>query len=149
MYYIKDIQHHPSIIQENANIMNRIYCGFHSPLLLLHLPFLLLMYQNTYCYTNYTLLYLSIPLASFLAHTLAWLTECSIWMTDHHLQLDPSKTELLVILASPLIQHNNIVKLGSVLLLLSRPFRSLGVSIDDQLVYTDHSNLLILQVCFI
>lgn len=77
------------------------------------------------------------------------LTYRELTLYDGSPPLVRSFKELLVILASPFIQHKNIVKPGSVFLLLSRHFWSIKVSIDNQLVFRDHSYLLIQQVCFI
>ncbi|KAI7794279.1 reverse transcriptase [Triplophysa rosa] len=68
----------------------------------------------------------------------ACLSDISLWMKDHHLQLNLAKTELLVILADPKIHHNLNIELGSSTITPSRTARNLGVVIDDQLNFTDH-----------
>ncbi len=47
----------------------------------------------------------------------AWISGCltniSAWMKEHHLQLNLAKTELLVFPATPTLQHDFIILLGS------------------------------------
>ncbi len=47
----------------------------------------------------------------------AWISGClaniSAWMKEHHMQLNLAKTELLVFSATPTLQHNFIILLGS------------------------------------
>ncbi|XP_057198034.1 uncharacterized protein LOC130559143 [Triplophysa rosa] len=68
----------------------------------------------------------------------ACLNDISLWMKDHHLQLNLAKTELLVIPADPKTQHDLSIQLGSSTIPPSRTARNLGVVIDDQLNFTDH-----------
>ncbi len=57
---------------------------------------------------------------------------------DHHLELNPAKTELLVVPANPLFHHNFTFQLGSSTMTPSKTARNLGVMIDGQLTFSDH-----------
>ncbi len=61
-----------------------------------------------HCYADDTQLYLSFhPDDPTIATRIsACLTDISCWMKDHHLQLNLSKTELLVVSANPSLHHN-------------------------------------------
>ena len=59
-------------------------------------------------------------------------------MKAHHLQLNLSKTELLVFPAKPTIHHSICIHTESLSLALSKVARHLGVMIDDQLIFKDH-----------
>ena len=59
-------------------------------------------------------------------------------MKERHLQLNLSKTELLVITASPSIQRQINIQLDSNQLLPTKSARNLGVMIDDQLTFKPH-----------
>ncbi|XP_052000201.1 uncharacterized protein LOC127656077 isoform X1 [Xyrauchen texanus] len=59
-------------------------------------------------------------------------------MKEHHLQLNPAKTELLVFPANPIVEHNITVQLGPTTVSPSKTVRNLGVTIDDELNFTDH-----------
>ncbi|KAI7806131.1 reverse transcriptase, partial [Triplophysa rosa] len=67
-----------------------------------------------------------------------YLNDISLWMKDHHLQLNLAKTEMLVNPAEPKTQHDLSIQLGSLTITPSRTARNLGVVIDDQLIFTDH-----------
>ncbi len=55
-----------------------------------------------------------------------------------HLQLNLAKTELLVVPATPALQHDFTIKLGSSTITPSSSVRNLGVIFDDQLTFKDH-----------
>ncbi len=59
-------------------------------------------------------------------------------MKEHHLQLNLTKTELLVFPATPTLQHDFTIQLGSSTITPSSPVRNLGVIFDDQLSFKDH-----------
>ncbi|KAI7805498.1 reverse transcriptase-like protein [Triplophysa rosa] len=73
----------------------------------------------------------------FRSYLTACLADISLWMNDHHLQLNLAKTELLVIPADTKIHHNFSIQLGSSTITSSRTARNLGVVIDDRLNFTD------------
>ncbi len=62
----------------------------------------------------------------------------SAWMKEHHLQLNLAKTELLVFPATPTLQHEFTIQLGSSTITPSSSVRNLGVIFDDQLTFKDH-----------
>ncbi|XP_071374645.1 uncharacterized protein, partial [Centroberyx affinis] len=66
------------------------------------------------------------------------LADISAWMKERHLQLNLSKTELLVIPASPSIQQQISIQLESTELIPTKSARNLGVMIDDQLTFKEH-----------
>ncbi|XP_070402416.1 uncharacterized protein [Nothobranchius furzeri] len=66
------------------------------------------------------------------------LSDISKWMKSHHLQLNLSKTELLVIPAKPSIQHNISIQNDFLSLAPSKAVRNLGVVIDEHLTFKDH-----------
>ncbi len=59
-------------------------------------------------------------------------------MKEHHLQLNLAKTELLVFPATPTLQHDFTIQLGSSTITPSSSVRNLGVFFDDQLTFKDH-----------
>ncbi len=59
-------------------------------------------------------------------------------MKEHHLQLNLAKTELLVFPATPTLQHDFTIQLGSSTITPSTSVRNLGVIFDDQLTFKDH-----------
>ncbi len=59
-------------------------------------------------------------------------------MKEHHLQLNLEKTELLVFPATPTIQHDFTIQLGSSIITPSSSVKNLGVIFDDQLTFKDH-----------
>ncbi|XP_056615817.1 uncharacterized protein LOC130430698, partial [Triplophysa dalaica] len=67
----------------------------------------------------------------------ACLADISLWMNGHHLQLNLSKTELLIIPADSKTNHNLSIQLGTSTITSSRKARDLGVVIDDQFNITD------------
>uniref|UniRef100_A0A9J7YHT7 Reverse transcriptase domain-containing protein n=1 Tax=Cyprinus carpio carpio TaxID=630221 RepID=A0A9J7YHT7_CYPCA len=93
-----------------------------------------------HCYADDTQLYFSFqsddPMV--VARISACLSDISSWMNDHHLQLNLTKTELLVVPANPSFHHNFFIQLGSSTITPSRTARNLGVVIDHQLSFTDH-----------
>ncbi len=56
----------------------------------------------------------------------------------HHLQLILAKTELLVFSATPTLQHDFTIQLGSSTITPSASVRNLGVIFDDQLTFQEH-----------
>ncbi|XP_057177924.1 uncharacterized protein LOC130546583 [Triplophysa rosa] len=62
----------------------------------------------------------------------------SSWMKEHHLHLNLSKTELLVIPAHPSIEHHLTIQLGSSTITPTKSARNLGVMLNDQLKFTFH-----------
>ncbi len=66
------------------------------------------------------------------------LADISAWMKEHHLQLNLAKTELLVLPATPTLQHEFTIQLGSSTITPSASVRNLGVIFDDQLTFTEH-----------
>ncbi len=67
------------------------------------------------------------------------LADISAWMKEHHLQLNLAKTELLVFPATPTLQHDFTIQLGSSTITPSASVRNLGVIFDDQLTYSRSS----------
>ncbi len=59
-------------------------------------------------------------------------------MKAHHLQLNLSKTKLLVIPAKPTIHHDINIKIDSLSVPPTRTARNLGVVLDNQLTFSDH-----------
>ncbi len=66
------------------------------------------------------------------------LADILAWMTEHHLQLNLAKTELLVFPATPTLQHDFTIQLGSSTITPSASVRNLGVIFDDQLTFKEH-----------
>ncbi len=66
------------------------------------------------------------------------LVDISAWMKEHHLQLNLTKTELLVFPATPTLQHAFTIQIGSSTISPSSSVRTLGVIFDDQLTFKDH-----------
>ncbi len=66
------------------------------------------------------------------------LVDISAWMKEHHLQLNLAKTELLVFPATPTLQHDFTIQLGSSTITPSASVRNLGVIFDDQLTFKEH-----------
>ncbi len=59
-------------------------------------------------------------------------------MKEHHLQLNLAKTELLVVPATPTLQHDFSIQLGKSIITPSTSVRNLGVIFDDQLTFKEH-----------
>ncbi len=93
-----------------------------------------------HCYSDDTQLYLSFrpddPTVA--ARISSCLADISAWMKEHHLQLNLAKTELLVFHATPTLQHDFTIQLGSSTITPSSSVRNLGVLFDDQLTFIDH-----------
>ncbi len=91
-------------------------------------------------YADDTQLYLSFrpddPTVS--ARISGCLADISAWMKEHHLQLNLAKTELLVFPATPTLQHDFTIQLGSSTITPSASVRNLGVIFDDQLTFKEH-----------
>ncbi len=91
-------------------------------------------------YTLMTQLYLSFrpddPTVA--ARISGFLADISAWMKEHHLQLNLAKTELLVFPATPTLQHDFMIQLGSSIITPSTLVRNLGVIFDDQLTFKEH-----------
>ncbi len=66
------------------------------------------------------------------------LADISAWMKEHHLQLNLAKNELLVFPATPTLQHDFTIQLGSSTITSSALVRNLGVIFDDQLTFKEH-----------
>ncbi len=66
------------------------------------------------------------------------LADISAWMKEHHLQLNLAKTELLVFPATPTLQHDFTIQLGSSTITPSASVRNLGVIFDDQLTFKEN-----------
>ncbi len=93
-----------------------------------------------HCCADDTQLYLSLhpdnPMIA--AHISACLVDISCWMKDHHLQLNPANTELLVVSANPSFHHNFTFQLGSSTITPSKTAQNLEAMINDQLTFSDH-----------
>ncbi len=93
-----------------------------------------------HCYADDTQLYLSFQPddPTVAARISGCLADISAWMKEHHLQLNMAKTELLVFPATPTLQHDFTIQLGSSIITPSTSVRSLGVIFDDQLTFKEH-----------
>ncbi len=93
-----------------------------------------------HCYADDTQLYLSFrpddPTVA--AQISGFLADISAWMKEHHLQLNLAKTELLVFPATPTLEHDFTIQLGSSTITPSTSVRNLGVIFDDQLTCKEH-----------
>ncbi len=93
-----------------------------------------------HCYADDTQLYLSFrpddPTVA--ARISGCLADISAWMKEHHLQLNLAKTELLVFPATPTLQHDFTIQLGSSTITPSASVRNVGVIFDDQLTFKEH-----------
>ncbi len=92
-------------------------------------------------YADDTQLYLSVrpddPAVA--ARISGCLADISAWMKEHHLQLNLAKTELLVFpAATPTLQHDFTIQLGSSTITPSASVRNLSVIFDDQLTFKEH-----------
>ncbi len=93
-----------------------------------------------HCYADDTQLYLSFQPddPTVAARISGCLADISAWMKEHHLQLNLEKTELLVFPATPTLQHDFTIQLGSSTITPSTSVRNLGVIFDDQLTFKEH-----------
>ncbi len=93
-----------------------------------------------HCYADDTQLYLSFQPddPTVAARISGCLADISAWMKEHHLQLNLVKTELLVFPATPTLQHDVTIQLGSSTITSSSSVRNLGVIFDDQLTFKEH-----------
>ncbi len=93
-----------------------------------------------HCYADDTQLYLSFQPddPTVAARISGCLADISAWMKEHHLQLNLAKTELLVIPATPSLQHDFSIQLGTSIITPSTSVRNLGVIFDDQLTFKEH-----------
>ncbi len=66
------------------------------------------------------------------------LADISAWMKEHHLQRSLAKIELLVFPATPTLQHDFTIQLGSSTITPPASVRNLGVIFDDQLTFKEH-----------
>ncbi len=91
-------------------------------------------------YADNTQLYLSFrpDYSTVAARISGCLADISAWMKEHHLQLNLAKTELLVFPATPTLQHDFTIQLGSSTITPSASVRNLGVIFDDQLTFKEH-----------
>ncbi len=93
-----------------------------------------------HCYADDTQLYLSFQPddPTVAARISGCLADISAWMKEHHLQLNLAKTELLVVPATPTLQHDFSIQLGTSIITPSTSARNLGVIFDDQLTFKEH-----------
>ncbi len=93
-----------------------------------------------HCYADDTQLYLSFQPddPTVAARISGCLADISAWMKEHHLQLNLAKTELLVVPATPTLQHDFSIQLGTSIITPSTSVRNLGVIFDDQLTFKEH-----------
>ncbi len=93
-----------------------------------------------HCYADDTQLYLSFQPddPTVAARISGCLADISAWMKEHHLQLNLAKTELLVFPATPTLQHDFTIQLGSSIITPSTSVRNIGVIVDDQLTFKEH-----------
>ncbi len=94
-----------------------------------------------HCYADDTQLYLSFQPddPTVAARISGCLADISAWMKEHHLQLNLAKTELLVVPATPTLQHDFSIQLGTSIITPSTSVRNLGVIFDDQLTFKEHT----------
>ncbi len=94
-----------------------------------------------HCYADDTQLYLSFQPddPTVAARISGCLADISAWMKEHHLQLNLAKTELLVVPATPTLQHDFSIQLGTSIITPSTSVRNLGVIFDDQLTFKEHN----------
>ncbi len=93
-----------------------------------------------HCYADDTQLYFSFQPddPTVAARISGCLADISAWMKEHHLQLNLAKTELLVVPATPTLQHDFSIQLGTSIITPSTSVRNLGVIFDDQLTFKEH-----------
>ncbi len=93
-----------------------------------------------HCYADDTSIYLSFQPddPTVAARISGCLADISAWKKEHHLQLNLTKTELLVFPATPNLQHDFTIQLGSSTITPSASVRNLGVIFDDQLTFKEH-----------
>ncbi len=93
-----------------------------------------------HCYADDTQLYLSFQPddPTVAARISGRLADISAWMKEQHLQLNLAKTELLVFPATPTLQHDFSIQLGTSIITPSTSVRNLGVIFDDQLTFKEH-----------
>ncbi|KAI2644413.1 hypothetical protein H4Q32_028776 [Labeo rohita] len=93
-----------------------------------------------HCYADDTQLYLSFQPddPTVAARMSGCLADISEWMKEHHLQLNLAKTELLIFPATPTLQHDFTINLGTLTITPSSSARNLGVIFDDQLTFKNH-----------
>ncbi len=99
-------------------------------------------HQSSFCWICLPLLTLSIISPNHDPTVAARISGClvdiSAWMKEYHLQLNLAKTELLVFPATPTLQHDFTIQLGSSTITPSASVRNLGVIFDDQLTFKEH-----------
>ncbi len=97
-------------------------------------------FLSYHCYADDTQLYLSFQPddPTVAARISGCLADISAWMKEHHLQLNLAKTELLVVPATPTLQHDFSIQLGTSIITPSTSVRNLGVIFDDQLTFKEH-----------
>lgn len=90
----------------------------------------------TYCLSPH----LSVPQTTVSTQISTCLTDISKWMKECLLQLRLSKTEVLVISASPSlsVQHDINIQLSSAPFSLTKSVRNMGIIIDDLLTFTEY-----------
>ncbi len=92
-----------------------------------------------HCYADDTQLYLSFrPDDPTVAAQISGCQEdISAWMKEHHLQLNLAKTEFLLFPATPTLQQDFTIQLGSSTITPSCSVRNIGVIFDEQLTSKD------------
>ncbi|XP_062867146.1 probable RNA-directed DNA polymerase from transposon X-element isoform X2 [Trichomycterus rosablanca] len=91
-------------------------------------------------YADDTQLVLSFPPSDtqVSARISACLQDISQWMSAHHLKLNPSKTEMLLIPGDPSPTQDLVISLDDSQIRPSDKVRSLGVVLDNQLTFSPH-----------
>ncbi len=102
-----------------------------------------------HCHADDTQLYLSFRPddTTVAARISGCLADILAWMKEHHLQLNLAKTELLVFPATPTLQHDFTIQLGSSTISPSVSVRNLGVIFTADFQRTYFKNCSILPVC--
>ncbi len=104
-----------------------------------------------HCYADDTQLYLSFQPddPTVAARISGCLADISAWMKEHHLQLNLAKTELLVVPATPTLQHDFSIQLGTSIITPSTSVRNLGCNLwwPADLQRAHCKDCSILQVC--
>ncbi len=93
-----------------------------------------------HCYADDTQLSLSFQPddPTIVARISGCLADISARMKEHHLQLNLAKAELLVFPATPNLQHDFMIQLGSSTITPSTSVRNLRVIFDNQLTFKEH-----------
>ncbi len=102
---------------------------------------------SCHCYANDTQLYLSFKPddPTVAARISGCLADISAWMKEHHLQLNLAKTELLVFPATPTLQHDFTIQLGSSTITPSSSVRNWQLTFKEHIAKTARSCRFALQ----